>query len=358
MSNITEIKLNNTSYSISGMPDAFKTALLQLASKVAYIDADGQDYYDELESTLYPGLSSISCVYTQTGTVYTTDTLDSLKSDLVVTAHYTDSSSNVLSDSEYILSGTLAVGTSTITVIYGSKTTSFNVTVTSAYSITNALTNVINSNSATYATSGSSYSATLSASTQQGQIQTVTITMGGTDITSTAYNNGSINIASVTGDIVITAIAYLAYYDTNDGDMTIVNGGWEYLSAISGELLSNTANQNSRRSLYIDSGDKPVYRGTQQSYAISNYYPIAVPVGASSVTVSCDKPEHYNAVGVVKLTTNGYTSVGYGDFVQGAVTLTFNADSDLYIMTNSKRASGYNYNTDDPAPSRFTVVFT
>ena len=36
---------------------------------------------------------------------------------------------------------------------------------------------------------------------------TVNITMGGTDIASTAYNNGTINISSVTGNIVITITA-------------------------------------------------------------------------------------------------------------------------------------------------------
>lgn len=74
-------------------------------------------------------LSSISAVYTQGGTVYDTDTLDSLKSDLVVIATYSDSTTRTLSDSDYVLSGTLSVGTSAITVTYGGKTTTFNVTV-------------------------------------------------------------------------------------------------------------------------------------------------------------------------------------------------------------------------------------
>lgn len=74
-------------------------------------------------------LSSISAVYTQSGTVYDTDSLDSLKTDLVVTAHYSDSSTSTVASSAYTLSGTLTVGTSTITVSYGGKTTTFTVTV-------------------------------------------------------------------------------------------------------------------------------------------------------------------------------------------------------------------------------------
>lgn len=118
----------------SGLTDDIKQALLQIADKVAYIDEDGQDYYDDLYDALYPPappaeLVSISAVYTQSGTVYNTDTLDSLKTDLVVTALYDDQTTATVT--EYTLSGTLTVGTSTITVTYGGKTTAFNVTVSS-----------------------------------------------------------------------------------------------------------------------------------------------------------------------------------------------------------------------------------
>lgn len=119
--------------------DAFTASVLQLAEKVAYIDEDGQDYYDDIDaaadslhSAMYPpvNLSSISAVYTQSGTVYTTDSLDSLKSDLVVTATWSDSSTSTVASADYTLSGTLTEGTSTITVSYGGKTTTFTVTVT------------------------------------------------------------------------------------------------------------------------------------------------------------------------------------------------------------------------------------
>ena len=75
-------------------------------------------------------VSSISAVYTQSGTVYDTDSLDSLKSGLVVTATFMDSSTGVIDAADYTLSGTLTEGTSTITVAYGGKTATFSVTVT------------------------------------------------------------------------------------------------------------------------------------------------------------------------------------------------------------------------------------
>ena len=82
-------------------------------------------------------LESISAVYTQSGTVYDTDSLDSLRSDLVVTGTYDDTSTATITG--YTLSGTLTAGTSTVTVSYGGKTDTFTVTVTEAplYMLTN-----------------------------------------------------------------------------------------------------------------------------------------------------------------------------------------------------------------------------
>lgn len=60
-------------------------------------------------------------------------------------------------------------------------------------------------NSAVTAEQGSVYTANITADT--GYTASVTVTMGGVDITPTAYSNGVITIANVTGNIVITATA-------------------------------------------------------------------------------------------------------------------------------------------------------
>lgn len=78
----------------------------------------------------FANLVSISAVYTQSGTVYETDTLDSLKADLVVTASYDNSTTQTVTN--YTLSGTLTEGTSTITVSYGGKSTTFTCVVSVA----------------------------------------------------------------------------------------------------------------------------------------------------------------------------------------------------------------------------------
>jgi len=106
-----------------------KSALLACFEKVAWIDENGQDYYDALEAALYPpaGLNYIIADYTQTGHVYDTDSLNSLKNDLVVTAYYEDGHAEAINN--YTLSGTLTIGASIITVTFGGKSTTFSVTV-------------------------------------------------------------------------------------------------------------------------------------------------------------------------------------------------------------------------------------
>lgn len=77
-----------------------------------------------------------------------------------------------------------------------------------AYSITNNLTGVTNSNTDVSVDSGDAYTGTLTAGAGL-TMSSVVITMGGTDITATAYDDsdGSISIAAVTGSVVITAFA-------------------------------------------------------------------------------------------------------------------------------------------------------
>ena len=120
--------------SSGGLTADVKTALLACFRGLAWKgDADPVTLYQALDLALNPpaDLLSISCVYTQSGAVDIADSLETLRPDLTVTAHYTGGTSEVVT--AYNLSGTLAVGTSTITVSYGGKTATFDVTVTSSW---------------------------------------------------------------------------------------------------------------------------------------------------------------------------------------------------------------------------------
>lgn len=119
--NTTSI-LPDSAYTLSG--------LLEAPSSTVTVLYNGVSTTFTVAVTARPTLSSISAVYTQSGTVYTTDTIDSLKDDLVVTAHYSDSSTETVPAANYTLSGALAEGTQTITVSYGGKTATFTVACT------------------------------------------------------------------------------------------------------------------------------------------------------------------------------------------------------------------------------------
>ena len=83
------------------------------------------------------------------------------------------------------------------------------------YSISKTLTGCTLSNSATQVEENTSYSATINLNDNY-QLQSLTVTMGDTDITSTAVSGTNISIANVTGNIVITALAtYVEVEGTN-----------------------------------------------------------------------------------------------------------------------------------------------
>ena len=111
------------------------------------------------------------------------------------TSSYSDKTSTITASSNGVTSKTINVTIKNI-----------DTPPANTYTITRNLSNCACSNSANSVTQGSSYSATLSANSGY-QLGKVTITMGGNDITNTAYSNGNINISNVTGNIVITANA-------------------------------------------------------------------------------------------------------------------------------------------------------
>ena len=76
------------------------------------------------------------------------------------------------------------------------------------YTITRNLTRCTSSSTVTSVTEETSHTETLTAATGYTlEGATVTVTMGGVDITASAYSNGVLSISSVTGDIVITVVA-------------------------------------------------------------------------------------------------------------------------------------------------------
>jgi hypothetical protein len=120
------------------------------------------------------------------------------------------------------------------------------------FAVTNTLSNCTTSNAATTAVKGGSYTATITANNGY-ELDSVTVKMGGVDITSTAYSNGVVTISSVTGDIVITATTKVKAGYTNlmptskDTDGSVYGGtgvGWVGQVRISGSTGDVKTGQN------------------------------------------------------------------------------------------------------------------
>jgi hypothetical protein len=126
-------------------------------------------------------------------------------------------------------------GSCVIRATAGSVSASCAVTVKNIvvqYTVTNTLLGVTSSNASAAVTEGATYTATLTAKdgyTLEGA--SVTVTMGGVDITSTAYSGGVITIPNVTGNITVavaavdTSVAYSLGETVFDGTQTAIDTG-------------------------------------------------------------------------------------------------------------------------------------
>ena len=199
-----------TALETEGIPTNVKQAIYTLLSSAVYNVANLTDEKAIIESwasvvtSISISLStvSISGNGTQQLTASTTPS-----GGVIV---WSSSNENVASVSNTGLVTSVGNGTCTITASCGDVSATCAVTVTGFYAVSNVLTLATNSNIATGVVNGSSYNATIAPSAGC-TLSSVSVTMGGTDITSTAYDNGTITISSVTGDIVITATAVTAH---------------------------------------------------------------------------------------------------------------------------------------------------
>ena len=160
------------------------------------------------------------------------------------------------------------------------------ISTTTTYKITNKLNNVSSSNSNTEIVANSSYTATLTPITDEYTLSSVTVTMGGSDITSTAYSDGIITIASVTGNIIITASAT---NNTETVTYTITND------------LTNCTNSNSNISIEENSP----YNATLTANGGYSIDTVTVTMGGSDITSSAYSSSN-NSITISSVTGNIY----------------------------------------------------
>lgn len=97
------------------------------------------------------------------------------------------------------------------------------------YSVTYELDETISSVNSPRIASGDTLTMTLSPSHYYMDINSVTVTMHGVDVTSSVYSNGAINIPAVDGDVVIRAVSKPSYLKKSD---FAVSGGTASLDNI------------------------------------------------------------------------------------------------------------------------------
>ena len=179
-----------------------------------------------------------------------------------------------------------------------------NVTVVNIdkHTIVNNLTNCTNSNNITEITHNEAYSATISANTNC-QMESITVMMGGVDITSTCVDQYNITIPNVTGNITITARAQVLVIET----CTTYQG---YLSVNTGELGYNnyyTSTDYVDISGFRNIGVKIVLNLDVQWFKITSY----TLYDKNKVFISGGEPSQYLAVVQHTLTSSDLYKAAY-----------------------------------------------
>lgn len=312
--------------------------------------------------TGFATLESISAVYTQSGTVYDTDSLDSLKSDLVVTATYSDSTTATVPSTAYTLSGTLTEGTSTITVLYGGKTTTFTVNVTEAVELVSI--------SAVYTQSGTVHdtdsldslkadlvvTATYSDSTTE-TVPSTDYTLSGTLAAGTSTITVSYGGKTATFSVTVSDMYHLAL---TDGDFQIQAGAisWDSTHDVYTNTSSNSL--NGRRNIYVNDGPKPYFTTTDNAtYTITDppQYPIPIPADATSVTYTVTPSTQFMGVRIISYnsSTDKYSNINDIGWKQGSYTQALTASANKYLtMALKYNSAGSTYPTE---PSEITIDF-
>lgn len=306
---------------------SMQTVISELNARVAALEEGGGGGE--------PGVIEITGVFSYSnasvsasgGTATPTNTMQLVKNGTVQQVSFTFSSDRPYASVDsangvvtFQSSQSSAARTATITAscTFEGQTYSRTATVTQAayvatvYTVSRTLTGVISSNTDNSVNKGSSYTTTLTLASGY-QNMSVTVTMGGVDITSSALSNNVVTIASVSGNVVITATA------------TQIPVAVEY---IYGGGAFSTASSISYADLVIDT---TVNASTKTiTFGVDNQNHIGIIAPASLTLTSC---LHIDAI------TEDLTA----EFASSAQTVTYNGKAmKLYQV---KSTAGKMYNT-------------
>lgn len=180
------------------------------------------------------------------------------------------------------------------------------------YNITRNLTNCASSNTADTIAEGAAYTTTLSPTGGYKKLGTITVTMGGVDISASAVSGSTITIAKVTGDIVITCAAVI----TNIIDTIGISANTR-LSTSSGENRTQSgyaaigANKDAASLIHLTAGDTLRVKGVSLPASNDSYSAIVL----------------YNASGAFATSTYLHNGLTWNN-------LTFNNADDGVVITS------------------------
>lgn len=212
---------------------------------------------------------------------------------------------------------------------------------TKTWSITSVLTNATSSNSATSVADGSSYSATITA--EEGYtISSFTVMMGGVDITDTAYADGVITLAAVTGDVIITVNA-----SASSGEALVTDGLQAYFDFRTAEYNNDAA--GGATTISPTSGSGSLFAWAKNSIATQDDHGIHT---ANARTYAFDArggteaSDYTGALTLLILTKGHVTSQGftYKNYGPGwAFSPMYNTTSKAQMVDGTVTKEGYDY---------------
>lgn len=211
------------------------------------------------------------------------------------------------------------------------------------YSVASTLENVTMDNSRSLLAENDSYTAVLTAADGY-ELDTVTVTMGGADITADIYAEGVISIPAVTGDIVITAAAA----ELSGVVVTAVVQGTTSFTSGSGLQVAHGTNYLGRATLipigqYLENGR--TYRFGIGDAATGYYYGIQI-MKASEAGLTFERVENqtvfYSSV-TSRLVDSGWMQADY-EYTAG--------EDNLIVTMNFKNLANTNLDEED-----FQILF-
>lgn len=211
------------------------------------------------------------------------------------------------------------------------------------YAVSLKLTHITGNNTAATVTAGESYGVKLTPA-EGYELQSVTVTMGGMDVTASVYANGTVSIPAVTADVVITATAA----QKQEAPKIL------FVPASASAATLDAKDPPIRMCAAMTVGETPFPK--QGAVYAGDVYPIPVPADATVLRVTA--PGLIGGVQFYTLSNGAYASqLDTGWQAEGGFAYTFEAGIHEYCFVNFKKSDNSAFFTADYDTSGIEIAF-